>query len=215
MNKISIMEKYRVLRNSNKDIMGLRPSIVFYDKWKATFVHNMLNRARRTSRGWWDEWDDTALQTQDSKFKPWRPETEHATSRSRRLPTILSFTSGWGRNIFVSFKPRPGNEPRTLVWKAAVLTTTLGAPPSTINERVTQPVQVIYMTTDICREVVTFVVGNHDNVVTFVVGCDICRGKVVTFVVDCDILWDCDICRHNNRCHFRLSFRKLWMTCDS
>ena len=42
------------------------------------------------------------------------------------------------------------------------------------------------MTTDICREVVTFVVGNHDNVVTFVVGCDICRGKVVTFVVGCD-----------------------------
>ena len=34
---------------------------------------------------------------------------------------------GWGRNIFVSFKPpRPGTEPRTLAWKAAVLTTTLG-----------------------------------------------------------------------------------------
>ena len=48
-----------------------------------------LNWARRTSWGWWDEWDDTALQTQDSKFKPWRSEVEHATSRSRRLPTIL------------------------------------------------------------------------------------------------------------------------------
>ena len=35
------------------------------------------------------------------------------------------------RNIFVSFKtPRPGNEPRTLAWKAAVLTTTPGPPPS-------------------------------------------------------------------------------------
>ena len=33
--------------------------------------------------------------------------------------------------IFVSFKPpRPGTEPRTLTWKAAVLTTTLGPPPS-------------------------------------------------------------------------------------
>ena len=54
----------------------------------------------------------TALQTQDSKFKPWSSEAEHATSRSQRLPTILSFTSGWGRNIFVSFKLlRPGNEP--------------------------------------------------------------------------------------------------------
>ena len=31
---------------------------------------------------------------------------------SRRLNTILFFTSGWGRNIFVSFKPpRQGNEP--------------------------------------------------------------------------------------------------------
>ena len=31
-----------------------------------------LNWARRTSWGWWDDWDDTALQTQDSKFEPWR-----------------------------------------------------------------------------------------------------------------------------------------------
>ena len=88
-----------------------------------------LNWARRTSWGRWDDWDDTVLQTQDSKFEPWRSEAEHATSRSRRLPTILTFTRGWGRNIFVSFKPpRPGTEPRTLAWKAAVLTTTLGPP---------------------------------------------------------------------------------------
>ena len=39
------------------------------------------------------------------KFELWRSEVEHATSRSRRLPTILSYTRGWGRNIFVSFKP--------------------------------------------------------------------------------------------------------------
>ena len=64
-----------------------------------------LNWARRTSWGWWDDWDDTVLKTQDSKFEPWRSEAEHATSRSRRLPTILTFTRGWGRNIFVSFKP--------------------------------------------------------------------------------------------------------------
>ena len=89
-----------------------------------------INWARRTSWGWWDDWDDTVLQTQDSKFEPWRSEVEHATSRSRRLPTILTFTRGWGRNIFVSFKPpRPGTEPRTLAWKAAVLTTTLEPPP--------------------------------------------------------------------------------------
>ena len=76
-------------------------------------------------------WYDTALQTQNSKLKPWRSEAEHATSRSWRLPTILSFTSAWGRNIFVSVKsPRPGNKPRTLAWKAALLTTTLGHPPN-------------------------------------------------------------------------------------
>ena len=99
---------------------GFRPPLCTY----------RLNWARRTSWGWWDDCDDTVLQTQDSKFEPWRSEAEHATSRSRRLPTILTFTRGWGRNIFVSFKPpRPGTEPRTLAWKAAVLTTTLGPPP--------------------------------------------------------------------------------------
>ena len=94
---------------------GFRPPLCTY----------RLNWARRTSWGWWD---DTVLQTQDSKFEPWRSEAEHATSR---LPTILTFTRGWGRNIFVSLKPpRPGTEPRTLAWKATVLTTTLGPPPS-------------------------------------------------------------------------------------
>ena len=93
-------------------------------------AHYRLNWARRTSWGWWEEWDDTVLQTQDSTFEPWRSETEHATSRSRRLATILSFIRGWGRNIFVSFKPpRPATEHGNLAWKAAVLTTTLGPPP--------------------------------------------------------------------------------------
>ena len=31
-----------------------------------------------------------SYKTQDSKFEPWRSEAEHATSRSRRLPTILT-----------------------------------------------------------------------------------------------------------------------------
>ena len=107
---------------------GFRPPLCTY----------RLNWARRTSWGWWDDWDDTVLQTQDSKFEPWRSEAEHATSRSRRLPTILTFTRGWGRNNFVSFKPpRPGTEPRTLAWKAAVLTTTLGPPPSNIWKQLT------------------------------------------------------------------------------
>ena len=80
---------------------GFRPPLCTY----------RLNWARRTSWGWWDDWDDTVLQTQDSKFES-------------------CVTRGWGRNNFVSFKPpRPGTEPRTLAWKAAVLATTLGPPP--------------------------------------------------------------------------------------
>ena len=115
---------------------GFRPPLCTY----------RLNWARRTSWGWWDDWDDTVLQTQDSKFEPWRSEAEHATSRSRRLPTILTFTRGWGRNIFVSFKPpRPGTEPRTLAWKAAVLTTTLGPPPPTADELRSVGLIYIYM----------------------------------------------------------------------
>ena len=109
---------------------GFRPPLCTY----------RLNWARRTSWGWWDDWDDTVLQTQDSKFEPWRSEAEHATSRSRRLPTILTFTRGWGRNNFVSFKPpKPGTEPRTLAWKAAVLTTTLGPPPHRLSESMCLP----------------------------------------------------------------------------
>ena len=32
--------------------------------------------------------------TQDSKFKPWRSETEHATFRSRMLPAIVLRVDG-------------------------------------------------------------------------------------------------------------------------
>ena len=73
---------------------GFRPHLCTY----------RLNWARRTTWGWWDDWDDTVLQTQDSKIELWRSEAEHATSRSRRLPTILTFTRGWGRNIFCFFR---------------------------------------------------------------------------------------------------------------
>ena len=129
---------------------GFRPPLCTY----------RLNWARRTSWGWWDNWDDTVLQTQDSKFEPWRSEAEHATSRSRRLPTILTFTRGWGRNIFVSFKPpRPGTEPRTLAWKAAVLTTTLGPPPLVLMNHdamwISEPVSGSLFLWEIVRELET------------------------------------------------------------
>ena len=99
--------------------VGLHPELASTKLLRQTFVLNKkwnesgfrpplctyrLNWAKRTSWGWWDDWDDTVLQTQDSKFEPWRSEAEHATSRSRRLPTILTFTRGWGRNIFCFFQ---------------------------------------------------------------------------------------------------------------
>ena len=86
---------------ATKNESGFRPPLCTY----------RLNWARRTSWGWWDEWDDTVLQTQDSKFEPWRSEAEHATSRSRRLPTILTFTRGWGRNSFLFLSNRRDREP--------------------------------------------------------------------------------------------------------
>ena len=95
-NKRRLLWSHR-LRRGNKmkwNESGFRPPLCTY----------RLNWARGTSWGWWDDWDDTVLQTQDSKFKPLRSEAEHATSRSRRLPTILTFTRGWGRNIFSFFQ---------------------------------------------------------------------------------------------------------------
>ena len=62
--------------------------------------------------GWWDEWENTSLQTQDSNFAPWRSEAEHATSRSRRLPTILNLHEWAGKKHFVSLKL----EGQSMVW---------------------------------------------------------------------------------------------------
>ena len=75
---------------------GYRPPLCTY----------RLNWARRTSWGWWD---DTVLQTQDSKFEPWWSEAEHATSRSERLPTILTFTRGWGETFCFFYTTETGN----------------------------------------------------------------------------------------------------------
>ena len=101
--------------NENKPIIELAlPNHFRARKWNESgfrppLCTYRLNWARRTSWGWWDDWDDTVLQTQDSKFEPWRSEAEHATSRSRRLPAILTFTRGWGRNILFLSNRRTGN----------------------------------------------------------------------------------------------------------
>ena len=69
-----------------------------------------LNWARRTSWGWWNECDDTALQTQDSKFEPWRSEAKHLTSRSRRFPTILYLYEWVGEKHFLFFARLPSRQ---------------------------------------------------------------------------------------------------------
>ena len=60
--------------------------------------------------------------------------------------------------FFVSYKPpRPGTEPRTLAWKAAVLTTTLGPPPSVFSRPLTQILStwLVDMTISCLRSVLT------------------------------------------------------------
>ena len=114
-----------------------------------------LNWAR-TSWGWWDDWDDTVLQTQDSKFEPWLSDVSEPPEDGEMIDMTLSsrhrirnsspgclrpstlrlghggspqywLSHGDWEDTFVSFKPpRPGTEPRTLAWKEAVLTATLG-----------------------------------------------------------------------------------------
>ena len=77
-------------------------------------------------------WDDIALQTQDSKFEPWRSEAEQTTSRSRRLHMILNISEWAGKNIFVSLKLEGQDGARThdlQLSKQAALTTAPGPPP--------------------------------------------------------------------------------------
>ena len=73
-----------------------------------------LNWSRRTSWGWWDEWDDTVLQTQDSKFEPWRSEAKHL-SITEVLHNI-EFSRVIGGETFCFFenwRPGWGSNPRT------------------------------------------------------------------------------------------------------
>ena len=99
---------------------GLRPHL-------CTYRLNMLNRARRTSWGWWDEWYDFPPDIHcNSKFESWRSEAEHTTSRSRRLSTILILYEWAGKKHFVSLKLEGQSGVRThdlRLSKQAILTT--------------------------------------------------------------------------------------------
>ena len=115
--KTAIHSRVSPLQKWNES--GFRPPLCTY----------RLNWARRTSWGWWDDWDDTVLRHRPRNPRPdgLRPSTlplGHGGSPQY----WLSYVDGVETFLFLS-PPRPGTEPRTLAWKAAVLTTTLGPPP--------------------------------------------------------------------------------------
>ena len=73
-------------------------------------------RKRRTSWGWWDDWDDTANRIEYLKFESWRSEGEHATFR-------YNIESLWvsGEETFCFFetwKPEWGSNPRSPTFQA-------------------------------------------------------------------------------------------------
>ena len=94
-----------------------------------------LNWVRRTSCGWWDLGDDTTLQTQDSKYEPWRSKVERVNSRSRRLYTILNLYEWVGKEHFVYSKLEchSGVQGRDL--RAAALPTSPGNQPPEIRQQ--------------------------------------------------------------------------------
>ena len=71
-----------------------------------------LNWARRTSCGWWDDWDGTVLQTQDSKFEP----------RARYLsvteaPHNTNFHTWMRKKHILFLSNRRDREPNPELWR--------------------------------------------------------------------------------------------------
>ena len=102
---------HSVLRNttSTKSWRGMNRFVRNPDnkfEKEMTGVLGHLCSHRRTSWGWWDEWDDTALQIHDSKFDSRRSEAEHATSQSRGFPTILNLYE-WAKQAALTTVPGP------------------------------------------------------------------------------------------------------------
>ena len=93
----------------------------YYMKWNESgfrppLCTDRLSWARRTSWGWWDDWDDTVFQTQDSTFEPWRSEAEHATSWSRRLYRYYII----GGTLLAMINCLHSNQARLLIAAAAI-----------------------------------------------------------------------------------------------
>ena len=99
------------------------------------YAYNRLNWVRRTSWGWWDEWDYTTLQTGNAKFETWRSETEHATSRSRRLPRISNIYESAGKNLFsLKLEGQSGGRTREQTFQAGSFDYGTSPPPANIEK---------------------------------------------------------------------------------
>ena len=89
---------------------GLTPNINRINKWmvefgfRPPFCTYRLKLARTTSCGFgMNEMTPPTMQTQDSKFEPWRSEAEYATSRPMRFPQYWIFMRS-GEKTFCVFK---------------------------------------------------------------------------------------------------------------
>ena len=82
----------------------------FVNEWRFS-LHLFIYRLNWVMRTWWwwDEWDDTVLCTDNSKFEPWWSQHKHGTSRSRRFPTILNIYEWARKKYIVSLKPECHN----------------------------------------------------------------------------------------------------------
>ena len=89
-----------------------------WNEWdfRAHLRTHRLNWARKTSWGWWDEWDDTTLQTQDSKFEPWWSEAEHTTSEASY--NIGSLSGEETFCFFETWRPDWGSNPQSPTFQA-------------------------------------------------------------------------------------------------
>ena len=96
-------------------------------------AHNYrLNGAWVTSWWWWDEWDDTALQTQDSNIGGLRPSSLLLGHRGSPQYWIFYERTGKKHSVSLKLECQSGERARDLrLSKQAALTTAPGPPPLT------------------------------------------------------------------------------------
>ena len=104
-------------------------------KWNESGFRPTCAHIGWTGSGEHPEDDEMNEMTLSSRHRIRNSGPEHAISRSRKLPTIrVLHVDGEETFLFISNRREPGSEPRTLAWKTAMLTTTLGPPPNSLGK---------------------------------------------------------------------------------